>query len=253
MGLRDIPQSVRIAWTVNAQGLIVACNNAFCVVMGYGREEVVDHPGRRLLRPHHTSADDSEIAAIAMAQLRLKLAQSVEEHIVSWIETRDGRCIELSDAVMTFNLMCGLWEVVADISVDYLDGPQFQTPWDHLRWRNYRLENLAMKVDDMADRLAHVRTEDDEIEERLRKPKKPRKARPDKGDRLIPADDFDERLHRALGDGKVAVRAVMKATLVGSTVTLTKYLKPYWKKEKESPAQTLRRLAVEWYPKLYLF
>lgn len=256
----DIPRhmrTVRIAWTVNDLGLMVACNHAFCVVMGYGREEVIDHPGTRLLRPR-SAAGDPEIAAIWAAKQRLKHGQSTEEHIASWIEAKDGHCIEL-DAVMTFNPLCQLWDVVADVGVEHLDGPQLRTPWDHLRWRNYRLENLVLKVEDtmlrvetLADRVARLRTEDEVIEDRLRIPQKQRKARTDKGTRLVTEKDFDERLHAALGDGYIAVKDVLKATRVGSRMTLTKYLQPFRKGKPETPAQTLKRLGMEWFPELYL-
>jgi PAS domain S-box-containing protein len=236
--------TVRLAWATDARGVLVNANQAFCAVMGYSQQEVADHPGMLLLRPH-TSSDDPEILALTAAKHRLERRQSVEEHLVSWIETRDGQRIDLPDAVMTYDAVHFLWEVAADVTLSSPpSGPQFRTPWSQLSHTVEglveRMRQVPLEEDLLADRLLHLK----------KKPRR-RKPRPDKGARAVSEADFDQRLRAALGDGKVTVKAVLEATHVGHHVTLHGYLAPYRGDREETPGQTINRLRLEWFPDRY--
>jgi PAS domain S-box-containing protein len=246
--------TVRLAWATDARGVLVNANQAFCAVMGYSQQEVADHPGMLLLRPH-TSSDDPEILALTAAKHRLERRQSVEEHLVSWIETRDGQRIDLPDAVMTYDAVHFLWEVAADVTLTSIpSGPQFRTPWQKELLYQWQLEHLTRTVQDMGKRFKQVPLEEDLLADhllRLKKKPQRRKPRPDKGARAVSEADFDQRLRVALGDGKVTVKAVLEATHVGHHVTLHGYLAPYRGDREETPGQTINRLRLEWFPDRY--
>lgn len=247
--------TIRLTWSTDHHSVMVECNSAFCLVMGYSRDEVIGHNGLRLLRPN-SHYNDADIAAIHQARHRLEEDPSSEEHISSYLETRDGVEIEIADAVMTYNPLARSFDVVADISVDYMpDGPQFRTPLDKISYLEWQHQKTQERMHDLSVEVEDMRTS---VVARINNgPKAPRKTRSDKGERKgapFPDSEFEDHLKKTLSVGLPTDKEVLVGLGMRHRTTLENYLKPYWldPNVRETPHTTLRRLERQWFPDHFL-
>jgi hypothetical protein len=111
------PGWVHVGWSCDDLGAILCCTDSLPAVLGYTRDEVVGHPGTRILAPSARSGDP-RILAIVEAMQRLRRGETTEEPISEYLEHRDGSHLECR-AVMMFRVVQPadhpIWDVVAEV------------------------------------------------------------------------------------------------------------------------------------------
>jgi len=225
-----VDEKVEIGWSTDDDGFLVKTTKSFRRILGYHGAELKDRSAISVLRPDGT-ADDPELSAITAAALRLKAGETQLEHIPStWLPTKSGWPIEITEIRMRRNVFRPRWDVVATATMVH-------RPLDDLK---AEVEELSLRVASLRNGAVHPPSA----------ARAHRRPRSDKGQRKVAAPIFEQILDAALQAGHPTVVDLARKCEVSWNV-IAGYLKPY-ASDAETPAQTLARLGRERYPSSYL-